>query len=147
MKNQELPHLEMQRLCGRMVFGPPQTAILDPKLLHMQPFKPNQTNYCSGFQLTSHRWSRFDQCLCCNQKARAAIAQSYTLWQQATIEITCHYHSILACRATYVWVLFFANILFVVNRTFNATPTERLQHLECTRTCNFLESQYYYAFS
>jgi len=26
-------------------------------------------------------------------------------------------------------VLFFAHIPFVVNRTFNATPTERLQHM------------------
>ena len=34
---------------------------------------------------------------------------------------------LLVC-ATYIWVIFFAHILFVVNRTFNATPTERLQH-------------------
>jgi len=34
---------------------------------------------------------------CCNRKARAACAQSFTLWQQATIEITCHDHSIVAC--------------------------------------------------
>jgi len=32
----------------------------------------------------------------------------------------------LVC-ATYIWVVFFAHIPFVVNRTFNATPTERLQ--------------------
>jgi len=31
-----------------------------------------------------------------------------------------------------IWVLFFTLILFVVNRTFNATPTDRLQHY-----CNF----------
>jgi len=36
--------------------------------------------------------------------------------------------SLLLIRATYVWVLFFAHIPFAVNRTFNATPTERLQH-------------------
>ena len=30
-------------------------------------------------------------------KPRAAIAQSFTLWQQATIEITCHDHSHIAC--------------------------------------------------
>ena len=65
----------------------------------MQPFKPNQTNYCFCFQLSSHRWSRFDQCLCCSRKAWAAIAQSFTLWQQATIEITCHDHySSLTCH-------------------------------------------------
>ena len=32
-------------------------------------------------------------CYCCDRKARAAYAQSFTLWQQATIEITCHGHS------------------------------------------------------
>jgi len=36
-------------------------------------------------------------------------------------------------RATYVWVLFFAHIPFVVNRTFNATPTERLQQYSSFR--------------
>jgi len=37
-------------------------------------------------------------------------------------------HSIIAFRATCMWVLFFTHIMFVVNRTFNATPTKRLQH-------------------
>jgi len=30
---------------------------------------------------------------CCDRKARAASALSFTLWQQAAIEITCHDHS------------------------------------------------------
>ena len=34
---------------------------------------------------------------------------------------------LLLVRATYIWVLFFALIPFVVNHTFNAMPTERLQ--------------------
>jgi len=34
---------------------------------------------------------------------------------------------LLLVRATYIWVLFFVHIPFVVNRTFNATPLERLQ--------------------
>ena len=34
---------------------------------------------------------------------------------------------LLVCAA-YIWVLFFTHIPFVVNRTMNATPTERLQH-------------------
>ena len=34
---------------------------------------------------------------------------------------------ILLVRATYIWVLFFAHIPFMVNHTFNATPTEKLQ--------------------
>jgi len=93
---------------------------------------------------------------CCDRKARAACAQSFTLWQQATIETTRqdhssstpvitfnhshvsmgelprHDHSIgitlsLLVRTTYIWVLFFALIPFVVNHTFSATPAERLQ--------------------
>jgi len=43
--------------------------------------------------------------------------------QRSPSEITL----LLLVRATYTWVLFFAHILCVVNRTFNATPTERLQ--------------------
>jgi len=34
---------------------------------------------------------------------------------------------LLLVLATYIWVLFFAHISFVVNHTFNATPTNRLQ--------------------
>jgi len=34
---------------------------------------------------------------------------------------------LLLVRATYIRVLFFAHIPFVVNRAFSATPTERLQ--------------------
>jgi len=31
---------------------------------------------------------------------------------------------LLLVRATYIWVLFFAHIPFVVNHTFNATPNQ-----------------------
>jgi len=34
---------------------------------------------------------------CCDRKARAACAQSFTLWQQTIIEITRRDHSIIAC--------------------------------------------------
>jgi len=34
---------------------------------------------------------------CCDRKARAASALSFTVWQQATIEITRHDHSVIAC--------------------------------------------------
>ena len=34
---------------------------------------------------------------------------------------------LLVC-ATCIWVSFFAHISFMVNRTFNAMPMERLQH-------------------
>ena len=64
---------------------------------------------------------------CCDRKFRAACAQSFAPWQQATIEITRRDHSIIACsRHTHIF-LFFAHIPFVVNRTINATPPERLQ--------------------
>jgi len=55
------------------------------------------------------------------------------------IEITCHlddkitlrlslYLVLLLVRAAYnIWVLFFAHIPFMVNHTFNATPTGMLQ--------------------
>ena len=40
---------------------------------------------------------------CCGRKSRAAYAQSFALWQQATIEFTYHDHSIIAFRATYMY--------------------------------------------
>jgi len=65
--------------------------------------------------------------LCCDKKARAASAQSFTLWQQVTIEITWWDHSIIAywhhmcmgiaLNARTVWV----------NRTFSTIPIEGLQ--------------------
>jgi len=33
---------------------------------------------------------------CCDRKAQAASAQSFTLWQQAIIEITRRAHSVIA---------------------------------------------------
>jgi len=78
---------------------------------------------------------------------------SFALWQQATIEFTCHDHSprtlVVAFNRSQVnigrastprslfycffaphicMVLFFTHIPFVVNHTINATPPERLQH-------------------
>jgi len=56
-------------------------------------------------------------------KAQATCAQSFPLWQQATIDITRQDKSIIACSC-HIYVLFFAHIPFVVNHTFNATSTE-----------------------
>ena len=39
-------------------------------------------------------------------------------------------------HARYTWVLFFVHIPFVVNCTFNATPTERLQQISLLFTTN-----------
>jgi len=42
------------------------------------------------------QWETLSEC-CCHRKAWAASAQSFTLWQQATMEITRRDHSIIAC--------------------------------------------------
>ena len=48
-------------------------------------------------------WTRHDLHIlvtapfCCDRKFWAACAQSFALWQQATIKFTCHDHSIIAC--------------------------------------------------
>jgi len=61
------------------------------------------------------------------------LSESFTLWQQATIEITCHDHSSRTFNRSYASnirdyrVLFFVHIPFVGKRTFNATPMEMLQ--------------------
>ena len=59
---------------------------------------------------------------CCDRKSRAAYAQSFALWQQATILYYCLFAPHICM------VLFFTHIPFVVNLTINATPPERLQH-------------------
>jgi len=61
------------------------------------------------------------------RKAQAASAQSFTLYPQAKTYFTCHDHSFIACLRHVYILLFFTHILFVVNPTFNATSTERLQ--------------------
>ena len=41
---------------------------------------------------------------CFDRKSRAAYTQSFAPWQQATIEFTCHDHSVIACsHHKYVW--------------------------------------------
>jgi len=48
--------------------------------------------------------SKFSERNCCDRKSRATCAQSFALWQQATIEFMCHDHSIIACsRHVYEW--------------------------------------------
>ena len=98
--------------------------------------------------------------LCCDRKSRAAYAESFALWQQATIEITCHDHSshtllrsivdIVSITRDYTprslyyclfaphicMVLFFTHIPFVVNNTNSATPPERLQQHPLLFTTN-----------
>jgi len=84
-------------------------------------------SFCEGF--TQHDLHILITApFCCVRKARAASAQSFAMWQQATIEFTCHDHSIIACLRHIYILLLFTHIPFMVNHTFNATPTESLQH-------------------
>jgi len=52
-----------------------------------------------------------------------ACAQSFAQWQQATIEITCHDHSIIACSRHIHMMLFFAHIPFKVNCAFQCNAS------------------------
>jgi len=54
--------------------------------------------------------------------------QSFTRYYRQSLHATITL--LLLVRATFLCVLFFAHIPFVVNHTFNATPTELLQHYE-----------------
>ena len=45
---------------------------------------------------------------------------------------------LLLARATYIMVLFFTHIPFVVNHTINATPPERLQQLNVSKNRSFI---------
>jgi len=60
-------------------------------------------------------------------KARVAYVQSFTVWQQATIEFMHRNHSIIACSCHVYILLFFVHIPFVLNHIFNAMPPETLQ--------------------
>ena len=51
---------------------------------------------------------------CCDRKSRAAYAQSFALWQQATIEFTCHDHSSRT--------LLLRSVVDIVSITRNYTP-------------------------
>jgi len=56
--------------------------------------------------------------------------QSFTLWQQATIEIPRRAHSISACLRHLYMDVVFTYIPFVANHAFHTTPTEWLQYLQ-----------------
>jgi len=77
-------------------------------------------------------WTRHDLHIlvttpfCCDRKSRAACAQSFTPWEQATTEIMPAI-SLTIAHATHMMVLFFTHIPFLVNHTINATLPERLQ--------------------
>ena len=67
----------------------------------------------------------------------------------ASLEVTHQDHSsgitlLLFLRATYIMVLFFTHIPFVVNHTINATPPERLQQLFNDNCSEVVPSTFHY---
>jgi len=115
----------------------------------LQIFSFFELCFCSAFK---RLFGRHSSKYWCDRKSRAACAQSFAPWQQATIEImrrnlssrtlvvtfnrsqvnigrasTSHSLLLSLARATCIMVLFFAHIPFVVNHTINATPPEWLQ--------------------
>jgi len=64
---------------------------------------------------------------CCGQKTQAASAQSFALSQQATMEFTCHDHSVIAfSQHLYMGDVLLAHPVHSESH-INTTPTERLQ--------------------
>jgi len=52
-------------------------------------------------------------------------------------------HLLLLARATYIMVLFFTHIPFVVNHTINTTPPERLQQHPLLFTANHTDRTFF----
>jgi len=97
-----------------------EVATTSPPFLHRTA--PIVRSFCEGY--TWHDLHILVTApFCCDRYARAASAQSFTLWQQASIEITRRYHSNIAC-SRHIYTGFLHAHPF---RTFNATATERLQ--------------------
>ena len=61
---------------------------LNPSRLHVHLWSFS----CIGYAKDKEQYF-----LCCDQKARGKIASSFTLWQQATIDITRRDHSVITC--------------------------------------------------
>ena len=88
---------------------------LQPWLHLAQPSHPGQSTILFQLESPSGKCTKLHTVAASNNSSHAMI----TL--------------LLLVRATYIWVLFFTHIPFVVNHTFDATPTESLQqHLECS---------------
>ena len=72
---------------------------------------------------------------CCDRKSRAARMQSFALWQQATIEFTCHDHSIIACsRHINVWCCFSRT-----SRSWRITQSAQHHRRGCNNIPSFLQ--------
>jgi len=102
-----------------------------PSLIHVSGIQ------CSQIRKHCRNASIFSVSSVAIGKARAAYAQSFALLQQATIEFTCHDHSIISCSHHVDIVVFIAHIPFVVNHTINAMPPERLQQQPSSGVRNY----------
>jgi len=81
---------------------------------------------------------------CCDRKSRVAYTQSFAPLQQATIEIMRrNLFLLLFAHATYIMVLFFTHIPFMVIHTINTTPPERLQQHPLFFTTNHTDRTFY----
>ena len=71
----------------------------------MYPWKPSSLFTFTWIMAHKFYWNQASQgnlvtcdfSLCCDQKAQATNVQSFTPWQQATIEIMHHDHFVIAC--------------------------------------------------
>jgi len=121
------PHIPF--VVNHTINATPLERLQQHPLLFTTNHTPIARSLCEG-------WTRHDLNILviasffCDQKSRAACAQSFAPWQQATIEIMLAISLTIACsRYTYDgMVLFFLHIPFGVNHTINATPPERWQH-------------------
>ena len=77
-------------------------------------YNENQIIYMN-FKLSCFSW------YCCDQKTQAVFAQSFTLWQQATMDITCHDHSIIAC----------SHHIYTCGCYSSRTPVRGESHIQC----------------
>jgi len=71
-------------------------------------------------------------------ESRAACAQSFALCLTQQSRSRAVITLLLLVRATYIWVLFFTHIPFVVNRAFNLTTAESSQQQYCSEAVSLI---------
>ena len=104
-----IPALRYRRGCNNIPSFLQQTALI-------------ACSFCEGW--TRHYLHILVRApFCYDRKSQAACAQSFALWQQATMEIMRRKHSIIACSHHVYILFFFAHIPFVVNRAFQRNAT------------------------
>jgi len=94
MKNQELLHLEMQRFCGRDGVWYTPNSNTGSQTVARAAIQTKPDIIALGFS-----WHHISEVVLANVCVAIGKRQvgKDSHWQQATIEITCHDHSIRAC--------------------------------------------------